>query len=93
MNYKLNRRDGNESEIIEYVEKCGFVVKQARSPAAFDWYVKRRGSLLVAFLEIKTKLAKLTANEDEFKRWAGSAYIVARTPEEAVTKLEQLRWN
>ena len=84
-----NRRDGNEGDIVEYLEACGYQLKPAQPPAPFDWFVRRGSNPMVVFLELKTKLGKLTRNQATFKEWVGEGpYISARTPEEALTKLQ-----
>ena len=85
-----NRRDANDALIIEYVEACGYQTWQASPPAPFDYFVRRGSNPLVVFLEIKTKLGKLTPNQQDFRDWLGKGpFVTARTPEEAVRGLQE----
>ena len=83
-----NRRDANDAEIIDYVLALGYWTWKADPPAPFDYIVGRGSNPTVVFLEIKTKLGKLTGNQVNFKKLART-FTEARTPEEARAGIEK----
>ena len=85
------KRDQNDGEIATYLRACGYQLRQAPTTAGFDYYVRRGSNPVTVFLEIKTRLGRLTENEIDFKDYVGKGpYVVARTEEEARLGVE--RW-
>lgn len=85
----VNKRDANDDEIATDLRKCGYRLRQAPVDAGFDYYVRKRGAVTV-YLEIKTKLGRLTDNEEDFRGYVDDGpYVVARTTEEALAKIQQ----
>lgn len=75
-----NRRDANEPEVIDALEKIGCSVHQLDQP--LDLLVGYRG--INYLIEVKTDKGKLTKGQAEFlPDWNGQLCVV-RTPEQAI---------
>lgn len=78
------KRDGNETEIVEALEKVGAVVHRLSDKDVPDLLVGYDGKTYL--LEVKNgDKAQLTKGQQNFfKKWIGGKAIVVRTPEQAV---------
>lgn len=85
MTYTDNKRDTNETPIIQALKAAGASVKQMDRLAGFDLLVAYQEQLYV--VEVKTKTGMLTNAEQLYKRelsWQGITYHVIRSVEEAL---------
>lgn len=80
---RFNRRDANEREIVDALERAGCLVDRVeRRP--YDLVVGRIGSVFL--LECKVRGARMRDSQKRFSAlwgWLG-VYKVVRTPEEAL---------
>ena len=60
-----NRRDANEPEVIEALEKCGFAVDRVSAKGIPDLLVSRRGNFYP--IEVKMPKGKPTKEQIEFR--------------------------
>lgn len=62
---RAQRRDANESIIVEGLEDCGYIVEQHYTPDPFDLLVSRIKSPVYLALEVKTPLGLLTEAQEQ----------------------------
>ena len=83
-NFKRNKRDGNEPEIIEALQRCGVSWRRLPPGAGADLVISPNRTL-VSFVEVKTKGGRLTRREIELQCWCQQndlTYLVLHDAEE-----------
>jgi len=84
---KRSRRDSNESEIIEALERAGASVVQLSIENVPDLLVGW-GARRMVLMEVKTATGKLREGQQEWiNRWNGNPVVVVRSIEEALSVL------
>lgn len=62
---RAQKRDANESTIVEGLEDCGYIVDRHYAPDPFDLLVRRIRSPVGLRIEVKTPLGLLTESQEQ----------------------------
>lgn len=79
------KRDANEEEVVQALERAGWTVVKVSSPGVADLLCVRQG--VVRLLEVKRRggrLAEAQQRTHDRLRAAGLTVPIARTPEQAL---------
>lgn len=90
LNRYAAKRDANEAEIIEVLERMGCHVEQISGPGLPDLLVSRAGRWYVA--EIKTANGRKTKAQNKFAEAAHAHVEVLRSVEHAVDWVGAMPW-
>jgi Holliday junction resolvase len=84
------RRDANEPQIVELLERAGCSVERLSLPHGPDLLCGLLGKTVL--LEVKTEKGRLQPGQLAWhRRWKGSPVVTVRTVDEALTLVGKLR--